>query len=97
LKAAFNEAISQECALFRNGEQYILAVGNPFLAHKSWADDRIDVPRLAPGSSRRSGCFFLKQEQSMRVMDVLPATQQRSQQAGEENLSIKSINEGPAR
>jgi general secretion pathway protein E len=96
-KLPFNEAISQECALFRNDEQYILAVGNPFLAHlRAWADDRIDVPAawhlVHPADL---AAFFTKQEQSMRAMDsVLPATQQRSQQAGEENLSIKSINEG---
>jgi general secretion pathway protein E len=96
-KLPFNEAITQECALFRNGEQYVLAVGNPFLLHlRAWADDRIDVPvawhLVHPADL---SAFFTKQEQSMRAMDsVLPAAQQRSSQAGEENLSIKSINEG---
>jgi general secretion pathway protein E len=44
-KLPFNEAVAQECALFRNGERYVLAVGNPFLPHlRAWVEARIDVP-----------------------------------------------------
>ena len=96
-KLSFNEAVTQECALFRNGEKYILAVGNPFLAHlRAWADDRIDVPAawhlVHPADL---AAFFTQQEQTMRAMDsVLPAAQRDAKQAGEENLSLKTINEG---
>ena len=96
-KLPFSEAVTQECALFRNGEKYVLAVGNPFLAHlKAWVDNRIDVPAawhlVHPANL---AAFFSQQEQTMRAMDsLLPAAHRDAKQAGEENLSLKTINEG---
>jgi len=96
-KLPFNEAVAQECALFHSGEQYVLAVGNPFLPHlRAWAEDRIDAPvawhLVHPADL---AAFFAQQEQTMRAMDsVLPAAHHHAIQAGEENLSLKTINEG---
>nr|WP_258192656.1 GspE/PulE family protein [Nitrosospira sp. Nsp2] len=93
----FNEAVAEECALFRNGEEYILAVANPFSPNlRAWAEDRIDVPAawhlVHPADLV---AFFAQQEQTMRAMDtLLPAAASREKQAGEEDLSLKSINEG---
>ena len=57
---SFTEAVTQECALFRQEEKYILAVGNPFSRHfRAWAEDRIDVAAawhlVHPADH---GCFF---------------------------------------
>ena len=96
-RLSFNEAVTQECALLRNGEKYILAVGNPFLPHlRAWAEDRIDVPAawhlVHPADL---AAFFSQQEQTMRAMDsVLPAAHRHAKQADEEDLSLKTINEG---
>ena len=73
---SFNEAVAQECALFRSGEAYILAVANPFAPNlRAWADDRIEIPTawhlVHPADL---AAFFTQQEQTMRAMDsVLPA------------------------
>ena len=94
---SFNEAVAQECALFRSGEAYILAVANPFDPNlRAWADDRIDIPTawhlVHPADL---AAFFTQQEQTMRAMDsVLPAAASRIKHAGEEDLSLKTINEG---
>ncbi|HEX8873642.1 MAG TPA: ATPase, T2SS/T4P/T4SS family, partial [Nitrosospira sp.] len=96
-KLPFNEAVTRECALFRDGGKYILAVGNPFLPHlRAWAEDLIDVPAtwhlVHPADL---AAFFSQQEQTMRAMDsVLPAAHHRARQADEEDLSLKTINEG---
>src|SRR5690348_2189690 len=96
-KLPFSEAVTQECALFRSGEKYVLAVGNPFLPHlRAWADDHINIPAawhlVHPANL---AAFFSQQEQTMRAMDsVLPAAHRDATQAGEENLSLKTINEG---
>jgi general secretion pathway protein E len=93
----FNEAVAEECALFRNGEAYILAVANPFSPNlRAWAEDRIDVPTawhlVHPADL---AAFFAQQEQTMRAMDtLLPAAASRAKQVGEEDLSLKTINEG---
>jgi general secretion pathway protein E len=93
----FNEAVAEECALFRNGEGYILAVANPFSPNlRAWAEDRIDAPTawhlVHPADLV---AFFAQQEQTMRAMDtLLPATASRAKQAGDEDLSLKTINEG---
>jgi general secretion pathway protein E len=93
----FNEAVAEECALFRNGEAYILAVANPFSPNlRAWAEDRIEVPTVwhlvHPADLV---AFFAQQEQTMRAMDtLLPAAASRAKQPGEEDLSLKSINEG---
>ena len=94
---SFNEAVAQECALFRSGEAYILAVANPFAPNlRAWADDRIDIPtawHLVHPTDLAA--FFTQQEQTMRAMDsVLPAAASRTKHAGEEDLSLKTINEG---
>jgi general secretion pathway protein E len=93
----FNEAVAEECVLFRNGEAYILAVANPFSPNlRAWAEDRIDAPAawhlVHPADLV---AFFAQQEQTMRAMDtLLPAAASRAKQAGEEDLSLKTINEG---
>jgi general secretion pathway protein E len=93
----FNEAVARECALFRDEEAYILAVANPFSSNlRAWAEDRIEVPTVwhlvHPADLV---AFFAQQEQTMRAMDtLLPAAVSRDKQAGEEDLSLKSINEG---
>jgi general secretion pathway protein E len=93
----FNEAVAEECVLFRNGETYILAVANPFSPNlRAWAEDRIDAPTawhlVHPADLV---AFFAQQEQTMRAMDtLLPAAASRAKQAGEEDLSLKTINEG---
>ncbi len=94
---SFNEAVAQECALFRSMDAYILAVANPFDPNlRAWADDRLDIPTawhlVHPADL---AAFFTQQEQTMRAMDsLLPAAASRAKHAGEEDLSLKSINEG---
>ena len=94
---SFNEAVTQECALLHNGNGYILAVANPFSLHlRAWAEDRINVPAawhlVHPADL---AAFFSQQEQTMRAMDsVLPAAVSRAKDAGEEDLSLKTINAG---
>ena len=94
---SFTEAVTQECALFRQEEKYILAVGNPFSRHfRAWAEDRIDVAAVwhlvHPADM---AAFFALQEKTMRAMDsLLPATAHSAIKSGEEDLSLKTINEG---
>ena len=94
---SFNEAVTQECALLHSGNGYILAVANPFSLHlRAWAEDRINVPAawhlVHPADL---AAFFSQQEQTMRAMDsVLPAAASRAKDAGEEDLSLKTINAG---
>ncbi len=94
---SFNEAVKQECALFRSGEQYILAVGNPFSLHlRAWLDDRIEVsPVWHLVHPADLSAYFTQQEQTMRAMDsVLPRAERGATQADGEDLSLKTINEG---
>lgn len=94
---SFSEAVRHECALFRNGEQHVLAVGNPFSPHlRAWLEDYLD---LAPAwhlvHPADLTAFFTQQEQTMRAMDsVLPAAERGAKQADGEDLSLKTINEG---
>ena len=94
---SFTEAVTQECALFRQEEKYILAVGNPFSRHfRAWAEDRIDVAAVwhlvHPADM---AAFFALQEKTMRALDsLLPATAHSAIKSGEEDLSLKTINEG---
>jgi len=93
----FNEAVKQECALFRREGKYFLAVGNPFSPNlRSWAEEH-----LAAGATWHLAhpadlaAFFAQQEKSMRAMDsALPATEHSTAQTGVEDLSLKTINEG---
>lgn len=94
---SFNEAVIRECVLLRREKQYVLAVGNPFsLNLRSWAEDRFDV--AAPWHLVHPAdlaAFFALQEKTMRAMDsVLPATERGTTKVGEEDLSLKTINEG---
>ena len=94
---SFSEAISKECVLLHQEGRYIFAVGNPFSPNlAAWAEECIDVPMMwhlvHPADL---SAFFAQQEQTMRAMDsVLPAAEHGSVQSGEENLSLKTINEG---
>jgi general secretion pathway protein E len=94
---SFSEAVSKECVLLCQEGRYIFAVGNPFSASlAAWAEEYIDVPitwHLVDPADLSA--FFAQQEQTMRAMDsVLPAAGHSATQAGEENLSLKTINEG---
>ncbi|SCX38635.1 general secretion pathway protein E [Nitrosospira sp. Nsp1] len=94
---SFNEAVTQECALFRREEKYLLAVGNPFSPNlRAWAEECIDVAAtwhlVHPADL---AAFFAQQEKTMRAMDsVLSAAERSAIQVGEEDLSLKTINEG---
>jgi general secretion pathway protein E len=94
---SFNEAIRQECALFRSEGKYFLAVGNPFSPNlRSWIEENIAVAAVwhlvHPADL---SAFFAQQEKSIRAMDsVLPATERSTAQTGVEDLSLKTINEG---
>ncbi|SFN67414.1 general secretion pathway protein E [Nitrosospira briensis] len=94
---SFSEAISKECVLLHQEGRYIFAVGNPFSPNlAAWAEECIDVTMIwhlvHPADL---SAFFAQQEQTMRAMDsVLPAAEHGSVQSGEENLSLKTINEG---
>ena len=94
---SFNEALRQECALFRRDGKYFLAVGNPFSPNlRSWIEENIAVAAVwhlvHPADL---SAFFTQQEKSMRAMDsVLPATERSTAQTGVEDLSLKTINEG---
>ncbi len=93
----FNEAVKQECALFRREGKYFLAVGNPFSPNlRSWAEEHIAAGatwHLAHPADLAA--FFAQQEKSMRAMDsALPATEHSTAQTGVEDLSLKTINEG---
>jgi general secretion pathway protein E len=94
---SFSEAISKECVLLRQEGRYIFAVGNPFSPNlAAWAEECIDVPMMwhlvHPADL---SAFFAQQEQTMSAMDsVLPTAEHGSAQSGEENLSLKTINEG---
>lgn len=93
----FSEAVTRECVLLRRGEEYILAVGNPFSPNlRAWVEERIDVPAtLHLVHPADLAAFFAQQEQTLRAMDsVLPAAQHGTQQTGEEDLSLKTINQG---
>jgi general secretion pathway protein E len=93
----FNEATSKECVLLRQDGKYVLAVGNPFSPNlRPWVEEYIDVAAVwhlvHPADLT---AFFAQQEQTMRAMDsVLPTTERSIQQSGEEDLSLKTINEG---
>jgi len=93
----FNEAVMRECALFRRDKKYILAVGNPFAPNlRSWAEECIEVAAawhlVHPADL---AAFFALQEKTMRAMDsVLPAAERGVIKSGEEDLSLKTINEG---
>ncbi len=93
----FNIATAKECVLLRHEGQYVLAVGNPFSPSlRAWAEEYIEVPAVwhlvHPADL---AAFFAQQEQTMRAMDsVLPAAQRGTEQSGEEDLSLKTINEG---
>ena len=93
----FNEAVMRECALLRWEEKYVLAVGNPFSSNlRSWAEERIDV--AAPWHLVHPAdlaAFFAQQEKTMRAMDsLLPAAESAAIKAGDEDLSLKTINQG---
>lgn len=93
----FAEAIMHECALFRRGQNYLLAVSNPFSSKlRAWAEERFDMAvewyLVHPADL---AAFFAQQEKTMRAMDqVLPATELDNIQSGIEDLSLKSINAG---
>ncbi|MDN5935811.1 MAG: GspE/PulE family protein [Nitrosospira sp.] len=93
----FNEAVARECALFRRDEKYVLAVGNPFAPNlRSWAEECIGIAAawhlVHPADL---AAFFALQEKTMRAMDsVLPAAERGALKSGEEDLSLKTINEG---
>ena len=93
----FSEAIMHECALFRQDQNYLLAVSNPFSSKlRSWAEERFDVAvewHLVHPADLTA--FFSQQEKTMRAMDqVLSSTELDKIQSGIEDLSLKSINEG---
>jgi len=93
----FAEAIMHECALFRRGQNCLLAVSNPFSSKlRAWAEERFDMAvewyLVHPADLT---AFFAQQEKTMRAMDqVLPATELDNIQSGIEDLSLKSINAG---
>ncbi|WP_097065844.1 GspE/PulE family protein [Nitrosovibrio sp. Nv4] len=93
----FNEAVARECAVLRRDGRHIFAVGNPFSPHlRAWAEECIDVATtwhlVHPADL---SAFFAQQEQTMRAMDsVLPAGGHGVKQTGQEDLSLKTINEG---
>ncbi len=93
----FAEAAKHECALFRKEDEYLLAVSDPFSPKlRSWVEERFDIGVLwylvHPADL---AAFFTQQEQSMRAMDnVLSSAELGEIQAGVEDLSLKSINEG---
>ena len=93
----FSEAIMHECALFRQDQNYLLAVSNPFSSKlRAWAEERFDVAvewHLVHPADLTA--FFSQQEKTMRAMDqVLSSTELDKIQSGIEDLSLKSINEG---
>jgi general secretion pathway protein E len=93
----FPEAAKHECALFRKDDEYLLAVSDPFSPKlRSWVEERFDVGVLMhlvhPADL---SAYFTQQEQSMRAMDnVLSSAELNNIEAGIEDLSLKSINEG---
>lgn len=93
----FAEAVMHECALFRSGPDFLLAISNPFSSRlRSWAEERLDMTvewcLVHPADL---SAFFTQQEKTMRAMDhVLPATESDKIQSSVEDLSLKSINEG---
>lgn len=93
----FSEAMAHECVLFRNNQDYLLAISNPFSGKlRAWAEERIDRAMewylVHPADL---SAFFSQQEKSMRAMDqVMPSTELDKAQSGVEDLSLKSINEG---
>ena len=93
----FSEATKKECVLLRQQGKHILAVSNPFSSSlRAWAEEYIDIPAIwhlvHPADLT---AFFSQQEQTMRAMDsVLPAAERGARQSGEEDLSLKTINEG---
>ncbi|WP_090881113.1 GspE/PulE family protein [Nitrosovibrio sp. Nv6] len=93
----FSEAVTRECALLQQDGRHIFAIGNPFSPSLgAWAEEYIDVAAIwhlvHPADL---SAFFAQQEQTMRAMDsVLPAAEHGSVQSGQEDLSLKTINEG---
>lgn len=93
----FSEAMAHECVLFRNNQDYLLAISNPFSGKlRAWAEERIDRAMewylVHPADL---SAFFSQQEKSMRAMDqVMPSAELDKAQSGVEDLSLKSINEG---
>ena len=93
----FAEAMMHECALFRRGQECLLAVSNPFSSKlRAWAEERFEISvtwhLVHPADL---AAFFAQQEKSMRAMDqVLHSTELDKIQSGIEDLSLKSINEG---
>ncbi|GJL73186.1 MAG: type II secretion system ATPase PulE [Nitrosomonas sp.] len=93
----FAEAAKHECALFYKDNEYLLAVSDPFSPKlRSWVEERFDIGVLwhlvHPADL---SAFFTQQEKNMRAMDnVLSSAELNNIQAGVEDLSLKSINEG---
>lgn len=93
----FAEAAKHECALFYKDNEYLLAVSDPFSPKlRAWVEERFDIGVLwhlvHPADL---AAFFTQQEKSMRAMDnVLSSAELNNIQAGVEDLSLKSINEG---
>ncbi len=93
----FTEAAKHECALFRNEDEFLLAVSDPFSSKlRSWVEERLEMGvvwyLIHPADL---SAFFSQQEKNMRAMDnVLPSSDLDVTQSGIEDLSLKSINEG---
>lgn len=93
----FSEAALHECALFCNDGVYVLAVSDPFSSKlRLWSEERFDMDviwHLVHPADLTA--FFAQQEKTMRAMDnVLGSSELNIIQAGVEDLSLKTINEG---
>lgn len=93
----FSEATRHECVLFRNEDNYLLVVSDPFSSKlRLWAEERFAINvewRLVHPADLSA--FFTQQEKTMRAMDhVLPDHSLEEIQNSVEDLSLKTINEG---
>ena len=93
----FSEANKHECVLFRNKDEFLFVISDPFSTRlRLWAEERFAMKvewRLIHPADLAA--FFAQQEKNMRAMDhVLPDQGLEEIQSSVEDLSLKTINEG---
>ena len=92
----YGEALQRECALFRAGTEWVLALADPFdLALRDGIEERLGVP-LALRLVHRGdlAAYLARHEETLRAMDGIVSMEQGAQQgAAAEDISLKRISE----
>jgi general secretion pathway protein E len=93
----FAEALQNECLLFKDAAQQLVAViADPFkLQLRDWLRERVPgVPEIRLASQGDIAAYLARHEESLRAMDGMVSMDTSGHQGtGAEDISIKSINE----